>query len=102
MADRLAQAGAEVIVTVRNSPEKLTHHFIATDLTNPDQSENFAKTISERFGKIDILINNIDGLARPSGGYSYLTDEHWENEFKLNLFAETRLERNLLPQILEA
>jgi len=34
IADRLAQAGAKVIVTARNNPDdtELKHHFIAVDL----------------------------------------------------------------------
>lgn len=38
IADRLANAGAKVIVTARNHPGDidLQHHFIATDLTRPE------------------------------------------------------------------
>jgi NAD(P)-dependent dehydrogenase (short-subunit alcohol dehydrogenase family) len=102
IADRLAEAGAKVIVTARNKPEDLTiHNFIATDLTNPKKVNDFAKEVNEKFGTIDILINNIGGLTTPGGGFSTLTDEHWENELQFNLLAAIRLDRELLPKMLE-
>ena len=103
IADRLAQAGAKVIVTARNHPgdTDLQHHFIATDLTQPEQVSKFVNEINEKFGGIDILINNIGGLTSPSGGFSALTDQHWENELQFNLLAAIRLDRELLPKMLE-
>ena len=103
IADRLAQAGAKVIVTARNHPgdTDLQHHFIATDLTQPEQVSKFVNEINEKFGEIDILINNIGGLTSPSGGFSALTDQHWENELQFNLLAAIRLDRELLPKMLE-
>lgn len=103
IADKLAQAGALVIVTARNHPGQadLKHHFIAADLTNPEQVSRLAQEITEKSGGIDILINNVGGLTTPGGGFSALTDQHWENELQLNLLAAIRLDRTLLPQMLE-
>lgn len=103
IADKLALAGAKVIVTARNHPDDtdLQHHFLATDLTNPDQVAGFVTELNEKFGGIDILINNIGGLTTPGGGFSTLTDQHWENELQFNLLAAIRLDRQLLPQMLE-
>jgi len=103
IADRLAQGGAKVIITARNNPDEagLQHHFIAADLTQPQQVANLTTEIDEKFGGIDILINNVGGLTTPGGGFSALTDEHWENELQLNLLAAIRLDRVLLPKMLE-
>jgi NAD(P)-dependent dehydrogenase (short-subunit alcohol dehydrogenase family) len=103
IADQLAQAGAKVIVTARNHPgeENLAHHFIAADVTQPDQALKLAQEINGQFGGIDILINNVGGLTTPGGGFSVLTDEHWENELQLNLLAAVRLDRVLLPKMIE-
>lgn len=103
IADRLANAGAKVIVTARNHPGDidLQHHFIATDLTRPEQVSEFINEVNEKFGRIDILVNNIGGLTSPGGGFSTLTDEHWENELQFNLLAAIRLDRGLLPKMLE-
>lgn len=102
IAAELAAAGAQVIISARNTPdEKTEHHFIAADLTNADDVAKLTTEINEKFGGIDILINNVGGLTTPGGGFSTLTDEHWENELKLNLIAATRLDRVFLPGMIE-
>ncbi|WP_158800174.1 SDR family oxidoreductase [Pedobacter sp. L105] len=103
IADRLAQAGATVMVTARNQPEEtdLKHHFIAADFAEPGSTDKIVNEISEKFGRLDILINNAGGLSSPGGGFSVLTDEHWNNELQLNLMAAVRLDRALLPKMIE-
>ncbi|MEH3114339.1 SDR family oxidoreductase [Pedobacter terrae] len=101
IADELAKAGAQVIVSARTEPEETPHHFIAADLTNADDVSRLAKEIEDTFGGIDILINNVGGLTTPSGGHSTLTDAHWQQELDLNLISAIRLDRVLLPKMIE-
>ncbi len=103
IAEELAQAGAEVIISARSKGDEdnTALHFIAADLTQPEQVAKLNDEINARFGGIDILINNAGGLTTPGGGYSSLTDEHWESELQLNLLASVRLDRILLPKMLE-
>lgn len=103
IADRLAQAGAKVIITARNHPDEtdLKHHFIAADLSDSENTVQLVKEINEKFGGIDILVNNTGGLTSPGGGFSTLTDDHWNNELQLNLLAAVRLDKALLPKMLE-
>ncbi|MBW8684716.1 SDR family oxidoreductase [Chitinophaga rhizophila] len=101
IADELALAGARVIVSARNKPTgDSEHHFIAADLTKAEDATLLAREINEKFGGIDILINNVGGLTTPGGGFSTLTDKHWEDELQLNLIAAIRLDRELLPQMM--
>lgn len=99
IADRLAQAGAKVIITARNQSDS-SHHFIAADLTQPDDVSRLEQEINEKSGGIDILINNVGGLTTPGGGFSTLTDNHWESELQLNLLTAIRLDRIFLPAML--
>lgn len=103
IADRLAEAGAQVIITARSHPgdADLKHYFIAADLTKPEEVTAMTEEIYTKFGTVDILIDNIGGLTTPGGGFSTLTDAHWENELQLNLIAAIRLDRTLLPKMLE-
>ncbi len=103
IADELSQAGAKVIVSARNAANDPNpdHHFIAADLTKPDDVAKLEQEINEKIGGIDILINNVGGLTTPQGGFSTLTDEHWENELQLNLLAAIRLDRILLPKMIK-
>jgi len=103
IADKLSQAGAQVIITARHHPGEpnLAHHFIEADLTQPEQVDHLVQAINETFGGVDILVNNIGGVTAPRGGFSSLTDQHWENELQFNLLAAIRLDRALLPHMLE-
>jgi NAD(P)-dependent dehydrogenase (short-subunit alcohol dehydrogenase family) len=100
IADELAQAGAQVVVTARTNQENNPHHFIAADVTNAEQVAELAREIEATFGGIDILINNVGGLTTPGGGHSTLTDAHWQQELDLNLISAIRLDRALLPQMI--
>lgn len=101
IADELANAGAHVIVSARTKPQETPHHFIAADLTNAGDVTQLAKEIEDTFGGIDILINNVGGLTTPGGGHSTLSDAHWQQELDLNLISAIRLDRTLLPKMIE-
>jgi len=103
IADGLHQAGATVIVTAKNQPTEpdLNHYFITSDLTVPTETARVVGLINENFGTVDILINNMGGSTSPSGGFRVLTDEHWENDLQLNLLAPVRIDRAILPKMLE-
>lgn len=101
IAEELAKAGAQVIVSARAKPEEALHHFIAADLTNAGEVDQLANEIEDTFGGIDILINNVGGLTTPGGGHSTLTDAHWQQELDLNLISAIRLDRALLPKMIE-
>ena len=103
IADRLARAGAKVVVTARNLPSHRdeNRHFIAADMDSPEGTEAVVKEVTEKFGAVDILIDNVGGLTSPGGGFSTLTDAHWENELRFNLMSTIRLDRELLPGMIE-
>lgn len=103
IAERLVQAGATVIITARNAPEKESSqlHFIAADLS---KAEGTAKVVSEvlsTYGRLDILVNNLGSSTTPAGGFASLTDEDWISTLQANLLAPVRLDRGFLPQMIE-
>lgn len=103
IAERLSNAGAIVIVTARTRPieTQTKHHFIAADLTIAGETDKVVSEINEKFGSIDILVNNMGGSTSPSGGFGALTDEHWESDLQLNLQSAVRMDRAILPQMVE-
>lgn len=100
---RLEQAGATVIVTARNQPNEpdATYQFIAADLSRTEEVSKVASMINEQFGRLDILINNMGANTYPGGGFNTLTDEHWDQALQVNLLSSVRLDRALLPKMLE-
>jgi NAD(P)-dependent dehydrogenase (short-subunit alcohol dehydrogenase family) len=103
IAERLHAAGATVIVTARNKPgnDDRSLHFISADLSRPEGISKIVNEVMDKFGGLDILINNLGGSETPGGGFAVLTDEHWELSIRTNLLAPVGLDRGFLPQMLE-
>lgn len=101
IAERLNDAGAQVVVTARNEPEALADglQFIASDLSTKEGTDKVASKVLARYGKIDILVNNLGGSETPGGGFAVLSDEDWESTLRTNLLAPVRLDRAVLPQM---
>jgi len=103
IAERLQQAGATVIITARNAPEKDNGklHFIASDLSTAEGSKKVVSEVLSTYGRLDILVNNLGSSSTPAGGFSVLSDLDWESTLQANLLAPVRLDRGFLPQMIE-
>ncbi|WP_080779746.1 SDR family oxidoreductase [Chryseobacterium phocaeense] len=103
IADRLAEAGATVIITARNPPaeEKPDQVFISADLSTVEGTRKVIDKTLQKFGKLDILINNLGGSETKGGGFTVLTDEDWIQSLQTNLLSPVRLDRGFLPQMIE-
>ncbi|OYW26980.1 MAG: short-chain dehydrogenase [Caulobacter sp. 12-67-6] len=100
--ERLLQGGASVVTAARsaaNAPAGA--HVVEVDLTRPDGAEQLARAAIERLGGVDVLVHVLGGSSSPGGGFAALTDDHWAAELDLNLMTAVRLDRALLPQMLE-
>lgn len=99
IAERLAEAGATVVVTARNTPEQLhpALHYIQADLGTAAGASQLVEQLAGAYGVPDILVNNLGGAETPFGGFGVLTDADWENILQTNLLAPVRLDRALLP-----
>lgn len=103
IAERLLQAGATVIVTARNAPEKNNGklHFIASDLSTVEGAQKVVSGVLSTYGRLDILVNNLGSSETPPGGFAVLTDQDWESTLQANLLAPIRLDRGFLPQMID-
>ncbi|WP_338664092.1 SDR family oxidoreductase [Pararoseomonas sp. SCSIO 73927] len=100
--ERFLAAGAQVMSAARHPPEDLPGaQFVAVDLTTPDGPRALAQAAAERLGGVDVLVHVLGGSAAPGGGFAALTDDHWSTELNLNLMAAVRLDRAILPQMIE-
>ena len=75
--------------------------FVRADLTTAEGSKALADAALERMGGVDILAHVVGGSASPGGGFAALTDEHWLAELNLNLLAAVRLDRLIVPQMID-
>ncbi len=100
--ERFLAGGARVITAARAVRDTIEGvDYVETDLTTPEGGEELARAAIERLGGIDILAHVVGGSASPAGGFVALTDEHWLAELNLNLLATVRLDRLLIPQMLD-
>jgi NAD(P)-dependent dehydrogenase (short-subunit alcohol dehydrogenase family) len=103
IAKRLLQAGATVIITARNQPEKENGqlHFLAADLGKAEGAQKVVSEVLSTYGRLDILVNNLGGSETPAGGFAALNDDDWISTLQANLLAPVRLDRGFLPQMIE-
>ncbi|HXJ57827.1 MAG TPA: SDR family oxidoreductase [Verrucomicrobiae bacterium] len=102
IADRFQHGGATVIITARSAPtEKTDNHFIRADVSTAEGTSKVINEILNRFQGIDIMIHNVGGSSAPSGGFITVTDEIWQQNLNENLFPAVRLDRGLLPSMIE-
>lgn len=103
IAERLLQAGATVIITARNAPEKENNklHFIASDLSTAAGAQKVVSEVLSTYKRLDILVNNLGSSSTPAGGFVVLSDEDWESTLQANLLAPVRLDRGFLPQMID-
>lgn len=100
--ERFLAGGARVVTAARSITDSIEGvEYVQADLTTAEGGEALARAALERLGGIDILAHVIGGSASPAGGFAALTDDHWLAELNLNLLATVRLDRLLIPQMLE-
>lgn len=100
----LRDAGVKVLTTARSVPEALPEGvlFTAADLSTAAGCDALARSALEQLSSIDIIVNVIGGSSSPAGGFAVLDDEAWSRELNQNLMAAVRIDRALLPSMLEA
>jgi len=103
VAARLRRAGARVLATARARPADVNDSslFISADVTTAEGCEIVAEAVRNHLGGIDIIVHVVGGSSAPAGGFAVLDDRQWQLALDLNLFPAVRLDRALLPAMLE-
>lgn len=102
VSQRLRAAGATVTVAARSMPDDHPdpERFVAADTSTVEGVDAVAHKVAEG-GEVDILVHVVGGSNSPSGGFAALTDEDWAEELNLNLLGAVRLDRALVPGMIE-
>ncbi|SDO33523.1 3-oxoacyl-[acyl-carrier protein] reductase [Paenibacillus sp. yr247] len=110
-AIELAREGTNVMLSGRNEAElqKVKQEiqeiaagkidYVVCDISKSENIKQAIQTTVNKFGTIDILINNAGGP--PTGSIDKLTDEDWYNAFDLNLLSYVRFIREVVPYMKE-
>jgi 3-oxoacyl-[acyl-carrier protein] reductase len=93
VADLLRAEGAQVVTVGRNGGD------IQADLARPGEPERAVRETEQRFGRIDVLVNNV-GVAYQRT-FEEATDADWDELWQLNVMSYVRTIRAALPRMKE-
>ena len=111
VATELAREGASVVISSRDE-ETLARTAAeireetgaeveprAADITRAEDIQALVSHAADRFGGLDVLVNNTGGP--PAGTFDDFGDEDWQAAFELVLLSLIRAVRGVLPQMRE-
>jgi NAD(P)-dependent dehydrogenase (short-subunit alcohol dehydrogenase family) len=101
IAGLLAEQSAQVVVAARHSGDASSARLVAADLASPDGPGLAAAEAARILGGLDIVVHCVGAsFARPGGALG-LTDEDWLRALNTNLLSAVRLDRAILPGLIE-
>jgi 3-oxoacyl-[acyl-carrier protein] reductase len=109
IAIRLAQEGARIAISYRSN--KTAAHqalrqlqasgadcvAVETDVTDAARAEQLVQTVADRYGRVDIVVNNVGGFRWGALAESSLED--WQSIFSSNLSSVVYVSRASLPHM---
>jgi NAD(P)-dependent dehydrogenase (short-subunit alcohol dehydrogenase family) len=101
-AHALIREGMQVLGTSRTPPPTtpgLEH--VPLDMTAADAGERAVSATIERFGRLDLVVNNV-GSGRFGTGFAHETDDIWQQFWELNFMSAVRTTRAALPHLTSA
>jgi 3-oxoacyl-[acyl-carrier protein] reductase len=104
ISERFLDAGAQVVVCSRTRPETLPSNdegeaaFVACDVREPEQIARAVAEVKERFGRLDVLVNNA-GMTHfiAHTDLDAVTDAIWDEIFQVNLKGAFYCARAAMP-----
>ena len=71
------------------------HHLARCDVTDSASIENLVEDVLSRYGRIDVLVNNVGGSAK--GGAVEMSEELWLKQLNYNLTSVFLMCKHVLP-----
>lgn len=111
IATELASRGDIVVLAARNAAglEETAGHIdqaggerlmVETDVTSEASVDSMVRTVMERLGRIDNLVNN-SGVGGPSGRLWEVDPDEWRATYDVNVFGVFSVTRAALPVMIE-
>ena len=104
IAQKALAAGHSVVATARNADRVLkaigVHEdllAVALDITAPNAAANAAQAAINRFGRIDVLVNNAGNFY--AGYFEEISDAQFRAQMETNFFGPLNVTRAILPNM---
>ena len=105
IAETLSAEGVKIVLAARSHPEleavasSLPNESLVQviDLREPDSANQIVVSTIEKFGKLDLLVNNAGATKR--GDFLTLADQDWADGFALKFYGAMRLSRAAWPHL---
>ena len=92
---RQLQSEGALVVTSGRRDQGIGDLHVTADLGRPGEPERLVAESSERFGRVDCLVNNVGGTEIRR--LAELSDADWQTSFELNLMSAVRATQAALP-----
>ena len=105
IAETLSAEGMKVVLAARSHDQldaitkSLPEESLvqAVDLREPESAGQIVSTTIEKFGRLDLLVNNAGATKR--GDFLTLTDDEWTDGFALKFYGAMRFSRAAWPHL---
>jgi NAD(P)-dependent dehydrogenase (short-subunit alcohol dehydrogenase family) len=101
VAELLVAHQAHVVVTARHQDGRPPAELILADLTSPGGADLVADQATSILGGLDVVVHCVGASFAKPGGALALTDDDWMQALNTNLLAAVRLDRAILPGMVE-
>ena len=105
IAELFMKEGEEVVITSKNqkqlqqtSKEIGNPFFVAGDVRNENDVKNVIDKTIKKFGRIDILVNNV-GVLPKMKPLDKITEKEWNESIDVNLSGHFRFTKYVIPQM---
>ena len=107
-----AQHGAQVVIAdideqlARQTADEITGSggaalTVVTDVREGDQVAELARSVLDRYGRVDVLVNNVGHWVRHPGSFATTDPELWDELYRVNLHHVFLVTRAFLPAMLD-
>ena len=95
---KLEQSVTDIVAACETAPDCQSRiKAISADICLAEECAKIVAFTEAEFGSVDILINNAGTSQK--GDFLEVSDEHWQEDLDLKLFAAIRLSRLVIPEM---
>src|SRR5207342_3152811 len=100
---KAALAAGHAVVATGRDPERVTAAIgahddllaVKLDVTNPDDAKSAAQAAVDKFGRVDVLVNNAGNFI--AGFFEEISPDDFRAQIETNLFGPLNVTRAVLP-----